>query len=278
MKNVEFHCDRPVSNSKEGQERFDRSLDQIDKLQKLWDERLTLEESLAEYYVKGKLRILVLWRSVSSTDGDQRLAVFQRAASGLSASEQAIAGDRLEGDDSGNDHLRHLGSGCYEKPVFIRDVEHVKSPEYISLPSLVRFYLLDEVDRAGIGTLYFSQVSGGFKFLNAMSNRECRLIGDLAAHGIDKLTGEVIKTRPQAMNGVSQDREKRRWWLIDDAELNHALTGFEVVISDCAIGIGLKEGFNRKIKIEDVLFGPFDLGPNADQPFLARHPSPSKSR
>jgi hypothetical protein len=245
-------------SSKQRPEWFQRSLNQIGELHQVWDERLTFE-NLGESYLKGKLRIiLVLRRPLLAGYGEECVAVIDRAPTREATREQRPG--KKGWDDALDRNYNKVDSRCYEKLVFISDVKHVEAPEPLAVPSLVRLYCSDEINSARIGTLYFSKVLNGFKFFDTVGDRERGLLGDLSAPRLDKLTGEIVKARPQTMDSVAQDREKTGRRIDGDFHLEHAITGLGIVIANGAIGVGLAEGFDRHIQIKDVLFGPFNLG------------------
>jgi hypothetical protein len=147
--------------SKQGPEWFQRSLDQIGELHEVWNERLTFE-NLAERYLEGKLRVLVLWRPLGFGHDEQYLAVFQRTARRKAATKKIGTDKRLEGHHPCDGDLRRPRGRGYEKSVFVCEVKPMEPPKRVAVPPLYgSIFLMRSIARGSASSIFlmFSAVT-----------------------------------------------------------------------------------------------------------------------
>jgi len=147
--------------------------------------------------------------------------------------------------------------------VFIYDVKTMERPQQI-IPAFVWADRLDEVHGRLVKALYFGEV--GFKFVGVLGNREFPIRRPSTAIVGNELPNEKIQGGSQIMDRVSGDGSKARLGLPADHYPGDALPRLNICVGNEQIWVGLQEGLALRFKITDVLFGPFDLDPEAGRP------------
>ncbi|MCH9051362.1 MAG: hypothetical protein IIA72_09795 [Proteobacteria bacterium] len=142
--------------------------------------------------------------------------------------------------------------------VLISDIEFVKPPKCVACPSLVRFHRFYEVDSFFAGSLYLS-FKVGLKVVPIFMKREHSVRLDNAASGLNKSTGKMIERSAEVVHGVPSDRATVGGERLVEIDSEPDLTGLTIWMNDYSVRIGLDEVAQKRVKVRDVLIGPFDL-------------------
>ena len=227
--------------------------DELRKLFKRWDNRLTLQGlSLSDSYLKGRIQLAVDFDLCSSGETNKCRATFWRDPhfSEEKAVHSAVSHvnvfEAAEDRDSGKSN------------VFVSKVEIVKGAHTTMVPSWVRFdEPLECVNDVFAGALYFS-FNRGFVTIPINPVRKVDILRRLAVQS-DKIAGEEIQSGPQVMNGVSENCGE----ILGDAFAldgsKKALSGFRIVLDDRRVWVSCNKFTDSSVEIVDVLVGPFDL-------------------
>lgn len=224
--------------------------DDLRKLMKRWNERLTFESAvLWEEYAKGRLTKVCYVHPGASSNGIQ-------PATGIDTEGKVVepivvivmAANAGDLDDTNRRN---------QQPMFIDDVDFVEGPNGI-IPSNVRlYYINDEIANVATRDLNFSTTHLAYKFLPRISDWEAAILGWSAASDGDNFTGHKIQSRSKVMNCVTENKgntfRQRR--------------GIEYqYISTCKIPIdantasaSFEEGGKSRVQLIDVLVGPFNF-------------------
>jgi hypothetical protein len=253
--------DRPVFKSLKKREKYlDYAHDRIRQLKQAWDERLTFA-NLAESYLKGKLRVHVHWHSIDPLNSQQYCAIFQsHSAPELSMSAFDGRKESIQRNDGVDVPLEPIvvAGKCYQKSVFVYDIKTVQTPKR-SVPSLVRTKGLDEVACIPADAFYLSHTPR-VEIIEALTDRKRGARVDRFPVRENQASDKIIQAGPQIVDRISDDGQDFRRHFFDYAECDNTIAGLDIIVSDLAIGLTLKKEVNRRIKIIDVLFGPFNLG------------------
>jgi hypothetical protein len=259
--------------TKECDERFDEAFDKLSNLMERWDQRLTLYNlDLAKRYSKGELRIHAhLHHRIIDSPGGNAVdfcAIFQRDLNVIGKENL----HRVDGtEDVETETLLH--DDDHQELVFVLDVELMEPPERVVCP-LVRAGLLDEVHRSLRRSLYLSRRSA-FKFigtsLGALEHGESGSFKNGVVVGTNHLANEQVEGRAEVVDGVPRDGAPLQRWLVGAPNLKDQMTRIKLAIADDAIRLGLLEPLGAGFKVTDVLFGPFDLYPDATEIRLTGH-------
>lgn len=272
--------------TKERREKLDEALDKLAELRQRWEQRLTLDNlALAERYIKGELRILVHLRSRLATDlgryPEEYCAIFERVlpvGGPNSDRHREILGDNQIGGQIGNIVERASGiqddapvsyADRYQELVLIRNVETMETPKRF-IPSLVRFGLLNQAHRIFGNSLYLSKVAG-FKSLGALGNEKAGTIRNFLSVGADQFANQQVEGGSEIVDSVTGDGTPVRRRLARDLDLENQISGIRIVLGDDSIWFALLEPSDQFFETTDVLFGPFDLYPNAGEVGLGDH-------
>ena len=285
---------------KQGLEAENQVIDQIGRLLKRFDDRLTLNNvRLPERYFKNDLHILMHIRSVnfdaisrqSRQVSSEFVACFERTPSlmrtevqvkGVNLGISRNAAQPLMIEHSLDNHSlqvsrEHNDTDCgpdsYQNSMLVDIVESVESPEGV-IPSLVWLAGLDCLYRCLRHSLYFSG-RFGFVFRGIIADREISRLENLrVCRAVDhrKVVSEMIQSRPEIEQHISRYAADAQRDIVGLHEIvNTCLRNIVVRLDANHIGIRIKEGFDFRFEIADVLFGPFDFRPNQSEPFICCH-------
>lgn len=257
--------DRSALNEK----KCESSEDILDRFQeavfKDWNDGQSLEK-LAKGYLELKIKVHVHCRLVifGSWHTQEFCALFQ----GQSPRRKSLEGSLRFREKpvgipplvTGINEMR-ASRNCYEKSVFVYDIESMEPPEYIAFPSLVRLKNLDGLDHFGPGARYFS-CNLGFNVGGSVNDRECGTLVGRSTPSEAQLPSEIIETRAQVMDSVPQDEQQALGAFFRDVQDSEAVARLGIVVSENAIGVTIQEGPKFCLEVLDVLFGPVNLSPN----------------
>jgi hypothetical protein len=120
---------------------------------------------------------------------------------------------------------------------------------------------------------HFFLLQGGFKFVESLSDREASrtpVDGSVGPHEIE-LLGKVVETTPQIADGVTGDSRDISRNRLNACEVIRHLSGLRIVLMSDFIGFGIEKDAGCKLKVSEVLFGPFNFDSNQCDPFIGRH-------
>jgi hypothetical protein len=260
-----FRCDGELAEDSL-REDADDTFGEVDELLECWQNRLTFEDlRLAEHWAKGELEFVVFIELLSGAmegkssnfvalfQGEKRLPRFE--ASQGRAIRQTVAGKNPERVEQ-----RPYRGECL---MFVESVEFMDEPERLA-SSFVWFEPADQLCNILTGTLYFSS-PGGFKCFPRAADWESGSCPDLLPIQTNGLTDNVIKGSAEVMSAVSDHcaPDQRRWF--DGREFTDVLSGIRIYVSrDKVVFVSVLQPYDRLLKVNEVLFGPFDLGSYRD--------------
>jgi len=143
-----------------------------------------------------------------------------------------------------------------QEPVFVVNVETMKTPDGLAAPSFVRLYdIHNEIDDFCRGMLFQSAIDGRFKLLNGIANGE-----HSAMRRIDgNLDERMIESRSEIMQGIPKNENQLVWKGINTLQLNNITSALQVRMGVDNVRVFLHESEGFEVKIIDVMFGPFNL-------------------
>jgi len=234
-----------------------------------WDDRLILENlSLSEAYIDGLIAIvLVMDERLGS--GSERALLTENGAVGSLMSSNKVDGARTSGGrvvlliladrDTEAPFVRHSDN---KRPVLVRAIKSVQGPEVI-VPSLVwRYDISEYVSEFGRDSLYASKLYGGYKSFPRITRREIHggTFRVVAASPDDAARYE-IQGRAQAMDCIADDG--RDAIDVSSGALHHDMvigaTRIVLLIASSGIRVDFVDIGDPRLKLADVLVGPFDL-------------------
>lgn len=249
-------------------------------LMERYSNRLTLENlRLSERYHEGELHILICFRNRDSMD---YIALIQRercGGIGLKDKRLLLRGvSALDSDTLGiasNDIGRHAKSRnaqcCRDQgTMLVKNVQLVDIPEDSALSSFIWFDSLNSFDCLWPKSLYYSSCCGfvfrGFckplEELHAVSSdREVEILERSYPVCVnqDQSVNKMVESTTQSMDSISNDERQRIGNGPCTVKPPDSLSGIKVIIGADFISLDLKS-IPFGTQIDDVLFGPFDLG------------------
>lgn len=158
---------------------------------------------------------------------------------------------------------RRGGNDDHKQFVFIGNVHIVKNTQLIPFKSfrvIVRLNRLDDV-RCGLGeALYFSPLTGLFKFIGSVADRKFVPMVRRAIIGNDQFSNEMVQGGATLMDRFSSnDRKANRRIRAEYAK--DMLSRISLRITNDSIDIAGKKSGNLIIEILDVLLGPLNFFP-----------------
>ncbi len=249
-----------------------RALHEYAELVERFDNRLALcNLRLVERYRQGDLKVVLNGRWDEAIDFRivlQRTDEFCSYGDTSARADGARAGGRMtEVQPAIRDgHERHVQLGenldagrSYRNDalVFIQGVEFMENPQR-GIPALVRLQPADQPLGFGANALYFSY-GVGFKALTGSADGEAASASYLFSVRDDQITHKLIECGAEIVNGVSDDDAGALWNGFVDAYADDVIASFIVLLHEKFVGLGLKEGADKRLKLGDVFFGPFDF-------------------
>lgn len=154
-----------------------------------------------------------------------------------------------------------------EQPMFIGHIHTVQDPEGMPLNTFGVVVGLHRLDKGcgGIGdTLYFSPLTGFFKFGRLLTDREFMFMVGRPFVCDHQLGDHMIQGGPAVMDDFTSDdgKAKRR---IGTDYTKEVLSRIVIRFSNDFISIAIQKSGNLDIEILDVLIGPSNLFPNPIQ-------------
>jgi hypothetical protein len=146
-------------------------------------------------------------------------------------------------------------SVCNQEPVFVFDVETVKSEEDFAIPSLVGLYDIHDESLDLFAGVLFQSIDGSFKVITRFLDREVSVLGI----GRDRLKPSVIQSRSKVVNGVSQDCKKFVRELLSGRDAERIVSACKVSLDSQMVRVSISEDLPFSAKFVNVLFGPFNL-------------------
>ncbi|HEV8552164.1 MAG TPA: hypothetical protein VGR65_02090 [Casimicrobiaceae bacterium] len=226
--------------------------DDLRELFQRWDNRLTFKGlSLVEKYCEGRLSMALKMRIAGGLHH-----YVQYAAS--TNSERAICESHIA-DRRIDVRKRHNGKGGYQEAMFIGNVETVKRPDGVIIPSFVWLYSVqNEGDDIDTGDLYFSPIKDTFQFLPRISDWEVRMTGRNAASHSDDFASQKIQSGSEVVNCIPDHQRDIFWHGLSLLELQYVSSN-EICLDAETAKISVNECCNGRVEFLDVVIGPFNL-------------------
>lgn len=203
--------------------------------------------TITENYNAGRLSI------VCDLDVSVPLDVIRSDVRGY---DQPIRNDKYCAVLSLNSDMRyesHLSFG-YQEPMLVDIVEIVQVPENISIPSRIRLYHIDDEFPQLLrcfGSTFQSVIDGSYKFIFGFANREILGFRAEAMHNVIERTAKVMESIAKSENEVF-------WDGCSILQAQAIARSLRVIIDVNNVRVSIVESLNERIKISDVLVGPFD--------------------
>lgn len=229
------------------------AIDGYIKSAKRWkDELARYQRPLAEDYSSGKIAIFYHLQPLASGVSDhQRDAV--KDDSFLNNEPFPVLVFNQETAKFPNLSLLN------QEPVFVLNVETVKTPEVVSIPSFVRLYYVQEnVCETDKGLMLRSTFDERYKEFIGAHYGEVFLIraGTVSTSNLEPSN---VKGASQVMNGVSNDKSEVVGDCLSSGDLHEIAVRLRITLSGNLISSAVEEGRGPRFKIADVLVGPLDL-------------------
>jgi hypothetical protein len=219
---------------------------------KSWNDKMALHQrSFAEYYCEGsaalvyQLELAVLPSNPDSSLGPESLfrdsvfsafAIFHKQMFDLAELEM------------GNQQL-----------VFVKVVEPIEGVKSVSIPSLVRLYIVkDQGSNADQERLVWSSVEKLFK--QSPLGIDWELLLPFGRYRIpSNFSPRVVDCCSQVVQSVAKDQADVDGDAFDDLDLNQVMKGVSAAINKNSINATFTETLKVRVKIVDLLLGPFEL-------------------
>jgi hypothetical protein len=204
-------------------EYVDDSADQLRKLLKRWNDRLTLEGlSLPERYLEGRLPHITLKVELAVHSYEiQYAAILDTESDTANCAANFAAG--TNDPDVGCVNRCNSNDWKYEQ-VLVGNVQRVQCVNGI-IPRKVRPNLVcDHIDDVR-STLQYSTTERSYKMIPVLVKPELGLVSGSAAGSSDQLNMSNIQSRPQVVDGVSNHEGEVPGRILELFELKNMLPG-----------------------------------------------------
>jgi len=248
---------------------FHDALYKLDGLSQRWNERLTLHNlALSKRYIEGEVSLHIHFFRRLELEPKQFCAVFQGVLRVGSIEDHRVGGDiRKDMPDCRSQvdlDMSMGGPNSNQETMFVYDVQLMDEPQSI-VPAFVWLGGLDEIHGNLTRALYFSRVLG-FEVIGAAGKGEFGMPAWPSSIGQNHLPHQAIKSAGEIVKYVSDYRTPSGRRISVDPDADDALAGLVIALGEDFIWAGFKKPQDLRFEISDMLFGPFDLGPEGDRP------------
>jgi len=233
------------------------ALDAYSKTAERWqDDAARYRRTFAEDYCRGAvaivydLKISTLRRSESDWLGEERF--------GRGGESRALLVFHHQTSDLIHLYLRN------EKPVLVQNVESVQLEDRFALPSVVRLYFTEKpvFDNWEDGEEFRVACNKTLKLSPFWVYREVEFVpfGQVDRRSRDLVPG-VVQGTPEIVQAVSQDQAELIRQGLNRGDLDKLVAAVRVSLDDDRVRtiIATEEAGSLRVKILDVLVGPFNL-------------------
>lgn len=243
-------------------ETLDDSKNKLRELFERWDNRLTLQgKSLVEQYISGRLSLVVdvdfiaFGNAGAPTNGDIGVVELNRQRALDNEGTRFVFYMNVR-------QCRNVEHGN-EQFVFVENIEVVKSADRV-IPSLVRLYNVNYVlpEFSGEAFMYYSILASFYKFLPRAVGLEWKADVSEALGGTSlghNVADQQIECASEIVNSVANNGGRIFRNSSQHSELQDVLFGIRIVLNDKFVEVSLNECLKDRVKLKDVLIGPFDL-------------------
>ena len=221
--------------------------------------RFTTGFSFAERYLECRLDVWLVFTVSGRNFGQDKehVARFEFSPTGVRAGElHRRNGNASEADAMLNDadtNERH------EQGAVLVDVVQLAERGEQFVPSLIRLHTPDEFFNLRSNLVYGSMLYGFLGIVPALVNRKFSSWALGSTFGSDQLPREVVERGAKVVQGVAECKCDDVGDILCEFDIVDLLTGFHIVLDGETIRLTSQEPRDMKIKIIDVLFGPFNL-------------------
>lgn len=221
------------------------------ELYKSWDNWRTRQgQSFVEQYQKGRVA-LICDLAISPAN-----LVPDSSRSGNDPSTHEVLASIVFNADVANAVDLHHWK---QEPMFIENVEPVEGPHGF-IPSLVRLYgIHDETCDCFGGLGYFSTSNGGFKFLPVVPNREPSVVIKFPESNEHNFINREVQSGLEVMQCISNDKSEIIWDGLSHGCFKDIISSLRICLDTETVQVSCLELADTRLKIVDVLFGPFNL-------------------
>lgn len=225
------------------------AIDYLDEVLERFNNRLVLHgESLVEQYLVGRLCFVLEFRAGREPMDD--------VPPNTSHSKHFI--------DVPSFVLYVHSKSCHveerkQDHVLIFDVQCVKGPNGVALPSVVRFHTKYKILKSRNGS-YFNTSDGGYYSFTAIPDRELSVVVNCRRRDLtEKLTPSQIQSGAKIMDGISDNGSQIESQRLLRLVIENQIPGLAINILDEGLEVRLNKVSDPDFDLRDVLLGPFNL-------------------
>lgn len=254
---------------------------EIDHLLSEWQERLTFDNTrFVERYIDGRLELLVHF-VIDTVDHDW-IARCQRARR-----ERVVPKERdfVVCEEFGEGLVKHgrlyvasyvhafCSSGdCHEQAVLVGNIQTTEDCKDVPFTSVIRLYSVEHLNRRRFPKTLYASRRSVWKYVGWFPDVTNREIEAVHARRINSLRPsetqgepEVIERASQIVDDVSEYRRHGGINIEFPSQVIEALSCLHIVCVGKGISAGFTNGFDQRVKIIDVMIGPFNFRPHSTQ-------------
>jgi hypothetical protein len=225
--------------------------DQFRELNERWNNRFTLQgQSLVEKYREGRMSVVCDFEF-------SRTAKWSRGA--ISCNGDIADNPVVSLVFCAKTEDRSYLYDWKQKPVFVEDVDIMQGPQGV-IPSSVRFYdIHDEVKDVFGGLLYQSAIDASYKFIPRFKEWKYSVIVVPSKSSKVDFVNSKVQSALEVVRGISNDKSNVSWQGFSYIELDAIVSGLKILIGAKRVKITSSKSQDFRVKIIDVLLGPFNL-------------------
>lgn len=227
--------------------------DEYSEIAQRWKDKTASEgHSLAENYANARIAFIC----------DVHAAFLCRNHEASSASDSPLGDRELFASlvyvaDVADKLELQMGN---DEPMFVLNVETVKLPDGVTIPSLVGLYGLDDVIDQPFGGLTFQSArDGSFKVIPCLVRRKGYVLRSLTSDGEFNIAHGAVESASKIVDGIARDAHqpsRHRWTRY---EFERIASSIRLTALSDSVSVIAGELTDAKLEIFEMLSGPFDL-------------------
>lgn len=147
-----------------------------------------------------------------------------------------------------------------EEFMLVQNVQCVKLPDGLPIPSSVRLYgVQDEVADPFGGLMFKSAIDGVFHFLPGLVYREFCELRPLPGGRELNIAGRIIQSGSQVVNSIPDNAHQSLGNTLKRNDIEAIVAGMRIVLDGDFVRVSTLVSRKLRVQLSDVLLGPLDL-------------------
>jgi hypothetical protein len=229
---------------------------ELRQLMERWNNRLTPKGlAVLKEYIEGRLKIALELEISGQVVGYTYLSVAINQDRTLLHDEGAVGSVEAQVNESASGAVDRR-----DEHVLVNNVGIVQCAQGL-IPSIAEgpYFINQHKGHPTPDSLFKSTMNGVYKFLPIVSKRQTIPSGGHMSSLSDHVTHQNVQGCSEIVNSVPNDQGNLPRWRLSDLDYKLILSGISIFLDRESAKVSLEVIHDQRVKVADVLLGPFDL-------------------